>query len=239
MLTLQEYAKLSELVYENYATILINEAMPDRFDDILEYETDHVKAIVCVDLDSKEATVVFRGFRWYPGSLLRLLSFKPGEKKVHPKLLDDYFSISEDLLTALDNVRDACPVINATGHSWGGALAVLLGTQIRLGSLVTFAQPRIGSGKLLKQSLTTKDYLRVVNFGDVLTFLPSGFGYGHCGDVLGMRNPNAYEDFAFENPSKVERFLHHLSALSWGNVQRNHTIKEYQHRLNRLPRVPR
>ena len=119
MLTIAEYAKVCELVYEDNAAIKIDKAFPGKFDDILEYQAKHLKAMALCDATTQHGYIIFKGFEWYPGGLLKMLSFKPGQKKVHPGLLHDFELIREDLEEAIYNLREDCTDIHFAGHSWG------------------------------------------------------------------------------------------------------------------------
>ena len=231
MLTIAEYAKLCELVYEDNAAIKIDQAFPGKFDDILEYQAKHLKALALCDATSQHGYIVFKGFEWYPGGILKMLSFKPGQKKVHPGLLADFELIREDLEEAIYNLQEDCTDIHFVGHSWGGALAVLLSTQSSCNSLITFGQPRIGSSDNVWGSVRATDYLRVVNAGDILAELPLGFGYGHSGSEMFLSsNPK----HVFDNPIFLRRVMEHCFAWIKGQRHKAHRIKNYVERLGQI-----
>ena len=234
MLTIAEYAKLCELVYEDNAAIKIDQAFPGKFDDILEYQAKHLKALALCDATSQHGYIVFKGFEWYPGGILKMLSFKPGQKKVHPGLLADFELIREDLEEAIYNLREDCTDIHFVGHSWGGALAVLLSTQsVQSGfSYYFWTAPHwffeIMSGSSVR---ATDHYLRVVNAGDILAELPLGFGYGHSGSEMFLSsNPK----HVFDNPIFLRRVMEHCFAWIKGQRHKAHRIKNYVERLGQI-----
>lgn len=231
MLNLREYAQLSLLLYNHNAAICIDQAFPGVFDDVLEYEVGHLKAVCCVDAKNQQGYVVFKGFEWYPGSLFKMLSFKPGQKQIHPALLKDFEMIYEHLSEALYSMREECTEIHACGHSWGGALAAVLATTETLGSVTTFGQPRIGSSDNVWRSMRCHTYTRVVNAGDLLCEVPFGFGYGHHGaEILMSSNP----DHSFENANVIRRWVEHGIALLKANFAQYHRMSRYLERMKSL-----
>lgn len=79
-----------------------------------------------------------------------------------------------------------------TGHSMGGAVAMLLAEMLsynghRITDLITFGQPKTGSRKFCDHinSLADFRYHRVVNNVDLVPMLPPGWmGYVHCGTEI-------------------------------------------------------
>ncbi len=107
--------------------------------------------------------------------------------------------------------------------------AVLLGTQVPLETLTTFAQPRLGTPKLLEESLRCNHYTRVVNGGDWLTFMPFGFGYGHHEDAVLMLPKDGHAEW---NPGFFASIGIHLDGFVF-NPRDNHSAREYWNRLKR------
>lgn len=76
-----------------------------------------------------------------------------------------------------------------TGHSRGGAIAVLLaaGLLYRRPGIITVGQPPVANGRELESVLAACDYLRLVNGSDAVPRWPK-IGYGHDGHLLYFNN---------------------------------------------------
>lgn len=75
-----------------------------------------------------------------------------------------------------------------TGHSLGGAIAVLVAVALRPEALkvITFGQPRVSTRRELQLALYG-EYIRVVNGSDVVARSP-WLGYSHAGTLLYLTN---------------------------------------------------
>lgn len=74
-----------------------------------------------------------------------------------------------------------------TGHSLGGALAVLAAHSMAcdVDHLITFGQPRVGGIALMDElEWTLGTYHRWVHLGDVVCRVPFAFGYAHSGRMM-------------------------------------------------------
>lgn len=122
-----------------------------------------------------------------------------------------------------------------TGHSLGGALAILLSVKIALvrpdiaglvEEVVTFGAPATGFGRLKraikKQGIRTT---RIVNGVDLVSFLPPAF-YRHAGDELWLR-PDRIE----RQPSWLRRMI--VGRFTISRALADHAIENYVTRLSR------
>jgi len=103
-----------------------------------------------------------------------------------------------DLL--LEGVQRGYSIIY-TGHSAGGAIALLLALELR-GHCVTFGQPRVVSPRTIRDTFDqNREYVRVQNGSDLVPRLPwpIPFLYGHGGELLYL--PVDPEKRAQWNPS--------------------------------------
>lgn len=117
------------------------------------------------------------------------MKFHRGFHKVAKKIFDDSYNIGI--------VKNKPLVI--TGHSLGGAIAVVLGLYMKhygfnIQKVVTFGQPKVTYKKFLPkaQNILGDDYIRVVNESDEIPNVPTGifgfFDYGHFGDEIAMHS---------------------------------------------------
>lgn len=112
---------------------------------------------------------------------------------VHRGFLGAFNLVKDDLLSAIQRLRDKShpQSLWCTGHSLGGALAVIAAAQLlvdghTVNGLYTFGQPRVGD-----ETFTTEcarrlagQYFRFVNNNDTVTRVaPRTLGYAHTGEV--------------------------------------------------------
>ncbi|CAG8609990.1 2864_t:CDS:2, partial [Ambispora gerdemannii] len=119
------------------------------------------------------------------------------DAKVHAGFLHAFQEIESDLFSKIQDLRTANPnySIGVTGHSLGGALALLTGVslKVRIPALVsnddlfvvTFGQPRIGNDVLARYFDKTISIHRIVHTTDLLPHLPPrSLGYLHMDDEI-------------------------------------------------------
>lgn len=102
-------------------------------------------------------------------------------------------------LEAFDAVAAKARTVWLTGHSLGGALAVLAAVRMMLRgietSVMTFGQPRVGLGDFQGRFDTHLPgrLIRVINQSDIVARLPPGLIYRHCGQVKRIVRPGVLE----------------------------------------------
>jgi hypothetical protein len=100
---------------------------------------------------------------------------------VHSGFYTEYSKVAHGIQ---DAIKSHNPVglkkVWITGHSLGGAMAVLLSMDIKPAGCYTFGQPRVGNKKLMKQ--IDFPYYRYKNNNDIVTNVPFVIlGYCHGG----------------------------------------------------------
>jgi predicted lipase len=122
-----------------------------------------------------------------------------------------------------------------TGHSLGGAIAVLVAIGLhektrvmgaRSISLITFGQPRVSTESLIRASFPG-EYVRVQNGSDVVARVPK-IGYSHAGTCLYLKNGKGY----CVDPGVVETFLDRLPTI--GQRCTDHFMPHYIRELQRI-----
>lgn len=113
---------------------------------------------------------------------------------VHHGFLEDFEAIDVAVVNAVKNALDLTPSakILVTGHSLGGALAILCALEfsrqhLPVGLVVTFGQPRVGNAVFADiYNASLRDLtLRVVNQNDLVPRLPGVLmSYRHCGQEI-------------------------------------------------------
>ncbi|EFA76653.1 hypothetical protein PPL_09958 [Heterostelium album PN500] len=111
--------------------------------------------------------------------------------KVHRGFLNAYLNVQNETITGIKNALALCPNCNrfvATGHSLGGALAILavadvFPTIIDLPiDMYTYGSPRVGDVAFAEyfESTVLQNYWRVVNHHDIVPHLPTkDMGFYH------------------------------------------------------------
>ncbi len=113
--------------------------------------------------------------------------------EVHDGFYEALSSVWDHIKAELDRLRNNNQTIWITGHSLGGALAVLAGATLRLqgeqmhvNGIYTYGQPRLGNKEFrnaFNDVLKSKCF-RMVNNNDVIARIPPQFlGYTHVGTL--------------------------------------------------------
>lgn len=113
--------------------------------------------------------------------------------QVHRGFLHAFELIKDDMLNTIQKFRDknSPQSLWCTGHSLGGALAVVASARLlvdghKVNGLYTFGQPRVGDDTFATECTRrlAGQYFRFVNNNDTVTRVPPReFAYAHAGDV--------------------------------------------------------
>jgi triacylglycerol lipase len=112
--------------------------------------------------------------------------------RVHEGFWRDWQSIWAEVETTLQQFRDRQQQFLLTGHSLGGALAMLAGIHLQMCSyavdgIYTFGTPRVGDRNFALQfnRRLYRHTFRLVNHKDVVPHLPPReLGYAHAGQLI-------------------------------------------------------
>ena len=138
--------------------------------------------------------------------------------EVHRGFLQAFQLIKDDLYSAIQRLRDknSPQSLWCTGHSLGGALAVVAAAQLsvdghKVNGLYTFGQPRVGDEVFANECVRRMNgqHFRFVNNNDTVTRVPPRtFAYAHAGDVRYIdTNGRIQTDISF-----WERFLEQVKG---------------------------
>ena len=143
-----------------------------------------------VAANGQQMVVAFRGTESLPDWVTNVQAVKdPGPWGEVHEGFQDAFLVSAFLIGKTIGEMRGDQDIWITGHSLGGALAVLLAAtlaenRIDVAGLYTYAAPRVGNETFalrLNESLEGKPNYRVVNEGDLVPHLPSELRFEHAG----------------------------------------------------------
>ncbi len=176
--------------------------------------------------DDQRMLVAFRGTHSLPDWLTNIqIAKEAGPKgKVHEGFQDAFFVTALSIGKSIGaNVNDR--EIWITGHSLGGALAILLAAtlaenNIPVAGLYTFGAPRVGDRPFagwLNNSLQEVPNYRVVNEGDIVPHVPSELRFWHSGErSLLMNNGTIRSD---------PRTWRDFTEAMWGWIGRRRSVK--------------
>ena len=164
--------------------------------------------------------------------------------EVHAGFLDAYASIIERLTSHLRLIVVGERPIYITGHSLGGALAIIAALELKrqkfnVAHIYTFGQPRVGNAafaQLYNWSLQDSTFC-VVAESDPVPLLPTLLmGYRDCGTEKFLRQDGVLQTDPFIG---LELFLDVMNAVAaWRRgslgLLPNHFIHHYREQLNSL-----
>lgn len=164
--------------------------------------------------------------------------------RVHRGFLDCLWRVNSSTRHTLQRLRSVDQQLVITGHSLGGALAMLLALDLEdlfepVNQVITFGQPRAGDAAFARyyNSLLIAKTFRVVNDLDAITRLPSWFmGYRHAGTELFIDcwdRLNVAPCLAYKLLSDVCSFFLHLEERRLG-MATDHFMGRYISALNTL-----
>ena len=169
-----------------------------------EWGFDDVEAVEVVrgrDIDTQgfiaanESRILaaFRGTESLPDWLTNLQTVRdPGpwrDTRVHEGFQDAFHAAALQIGGIIGRIRGTHEVW-LTGHSLGGALAVLLAatlleSRVPVTGLYTFGAPRVGNIKFasrLNEELTNAAHWRIVNQNDLVPHVPAQMFFSHAGN---------------------------------------------------------
>ena len=127
--------------------------------------------------------------------------------RVHSGFIKAYKSVRDQISHIVKAILPICmqePKIFISGHSLGGAIALLCAIDIQYNFNIepytfTFGQPRVGNAEFAKSTVKRLfNYFRFVNGDDTVTMFPK-LGYYHCPKLVEIGNKSKWKLFSFED----------------------------------------
>lgn len=139
--------------------------------------------------------------------------------RIHEGFHNAYRSVREYIMSMIKEGRQRGDRFFISGHSLGGALAVLCALDIQYNFennqdifCFTLGQPRLGNAAFKNSTnRRLKSYFRFVNGDDVVPKWPK-IGYEHCGKIISIGDKSKWKLFSFSD-HHLSNYLRKLFAL--------------------------
>ncbi|MEQ8318751.1 MAG: lipase family protein [Rhodospirillales bacterium] len=185
------YQRLSSAAYQNEDLAALD-AHTIGYRLLDHINDDATGADAMIFTNDAEVVIAFRGTQRNYADILTDLKFRKRDYwspysgapiQVHRGFLDQWLSIRERVLSLATAAAVDGRQIVATGHSLGGALAVLATISWRLvAACITFGAPRVGTSEIREAiKLSTAAFRRYVHGADIVPIVPllaMGFRHG-------------------------------------------------------------
>jgi len=194
----KHYAELSKLIYEKDIT-KITSKYPDAYVNVI----NKIRYMLITDVTAKTYTIVIRGTSNFKNAMQDLKFDKDRSKRLGCKLHSGFHKVAEMIFDDISpKLTNKDYVINVTGHSLGGAEALIVGAytaqaKMNLGKIITFGQPKVFD----RDGMTKWGHLpltRVVNETDIVPLVPPVEliymfkRYRHFGEMVKLCNKEYY-----------------------------------------------
>ena len=185
----------------------------------------------CLARNDRFAVLAFRGTTQDYRNILTDMDIRFYRDKSGARISDGfskaYALVQDDIAAAVGALAVSLPLY-ITGHSLGGALAVIASTRIqpsdRIAACYTYGCPRVGTGEFASQLWKVPVY-RQVHSSDIVPRVPFGFGYRQAGDLRYIERSGAL----IEDPNSIGLFFSFVLSLvtNFKRVFENHRIAGY------------
>lgn len=183
------------------------------------------------------AVLAFRGTEENMGNILTDIDVRFRKDKNGAKIADGfsraYALVEKEIADAIAKLDPGLPLY-ITGHSLGGALAVIASIRItpsdRIAACYTYGCPRVGNAEFTKDLWKIPVY-RQVHSSDIVPRVPFGFGYRQAGDLRYIKRS---QDLV-EDPNSLGLVCSFLYSFitNWKSIFLNHRIAGYVDALQR------
>jgi predicted lipase len=137
--------------------------------------------------------------------------------RVHSGFYLAYLSVRESILRRFENVRTDATRLFISGHSLGGALALLCALDIQYHHpateifLLTIGQPKVGNRSFAESTnRRLSNYFRIVNGDDIVPKIP--FTYSHAGQLTEVGEQHWWKPASLEDHFRAN-YIRRLLAM--------------------------
>lgn len=189
---------MSAVAYENASVIASWQCSPCKkypitSPTVFSNSTGNIQGFVGYSSVDNAIFVSFRGSQDIKNWILNLETTMTGYSlcsgcQVHKGFYSGFQMVRSQVMTQVQALKAKYPTatILVTGHSLGGALAVLAAVELQnsygsVADVYTFGQPRVGNIPFAAYYTThLANTFRVIHYGDIVPHLPpAGFGFYH------------------------------------------------------------
>ncbi len=241
---IQKYAKLADAAYKNLAK-LRNTKLLKHYSLTHHSTIPEIKVSYFLTTDDKTKTqnIVVRGTTNIENTIVNLALKLTFDKHTGVYLHKGFLHAAQAIYTELKPQIKTDYVINTTGHSLGGAIALILAMQLdsdnyNIGQVVTFGQPKVtniaGAYKFqhlkIIRVVTEKDIIPLVPLIDPMDINDLDI-YWHQGIEVILLSGSRYAILEGIN-SMLRATKFTQQALDESNIK-NHQMKQYLIMLNK------
>ena len=226
-------ARCSELAYVQFEASQ-EQQLRDSLKDLgLEFVRGFSRNATCAFLarNDRFAVLAFRGTTKDYRNILTDIDIRFYRDKSGARIADGfskaYALLQDDIAAAVGALGLSLPLY-ITGHSLGGALAVIASIRIRpsdrIAACYTYGCPRVGNAEFANLLWKVPVY-RQVHSSDIVPRVPFAFGYRQVGDLRYIKRSGAL----VEDPNSIGRLVSFLLNLvtNFKSVFENHRIHGY------------
>ena len=212
-------AHAAELAYEQNVTIVSNWAKHQGFDSATTFNRGNVQGFWTTT--PTVALLTFRGTNNL-GQWLRNAHLLPSNDlwgRVHSGFAKGIANADEDL-RGFEDAAARAEHVWVTGHSLGGALAVLASARLKRKGIsshvYTFGQPRVGFREFAErfEGELPGRLWRFINQSDIVARVPPGVFYRHVGQVKRIVRPGILEAIGLDDLTPAELIESDLPPVS-------------------------
>ena len=173
--------------------------------------------------------LVFRGTSGFEGWLSNLKAIKtcwPGGGAVHSGFKADFLGLWQKIESSLSKIE--LPLY-FTGHSLGGAFAILAASIFPAKAVYTFGAPKTGDA-VFAESLKNARIYRFENERDIVTTVPPSaipFDFRHCGIPIRLKDDiqTGFEYSGLRSLGDPPEFLFHHAPVNYTIRLENRLVK--------------
>ncbi|HSD38129.1 MAG TPA: lipase family protein [Rhodocyclaceae bacterium] len=232
----------AELVYQDSAAV--ESAMQAQGYTCKYFEPDNAE--LCVASNAKSIVVAFRGSvsdKDWQRDLTLGTSHELGLGEVHRGWTIAVSRGWSQLVGAIQEAGPADKSLWITGHSLGGAMAVIASARLakemqwKARGVYTFGQPRVGDGEFagIYEKLLPSRFYRFANQDDIVPCVP-GAPFRHFGQLCYLDKSGQLSSMRGMKQIVVDTFRswfkNPLTLIPW--FATNHAISLYLQRINKL-----
>lgn len=226
-------AECSRLAYENLKSE-DSRLMAGGFQLIRVFKDQKVGTYAYLAKRDDMAVLAFRGTEQNFNDIiidLKIRFYETNAGRMHRGFLEAYQVIAKEVQKEINQLKDV--PIYVTGHSLGGALAVVATASLasdNIAACYTFGCPKVGDQEFSLRNNKIPIY-RVINSNDIITYVPMfNIRYQGIGDIRYLSHNNELL-YARDKVEETKMFLTYFIPTRLRQFFLRHRISEYCEKL--------